>query len=122
MGRRAAAETDNPRSPVARARLALWVTAALLVTVGGVYAFVKTEDYLITDARFALTERGFGINGLHYTSQQQVRSVFARDFGRSVYLCPIFQRRLQLLGIDWVEDAAVSRIWPDQIAVTIKER
>jgi cell division protein FtsQ len=122
LGRRATADSETKRSRISRARLAVWLTAALVLTVGGVFAFVRTEDYLITDPRFILTERGFGMTGLHYTSQQQVRSVFARDIGRSVYLCPIFQRRLQLMGIDWVEDASVSRIWPDQIAVTIKER
>ena len=95
---------------------------ALVCTVGGVFAFVRTEDYLIGDPKFMLKESTFGMEGLHYTSQQQVRAVFARDIGRSVYLCPIFQRRLQLMGIDWVEDAAVSRIWPDRIVVTINER
>jgi cell division protein FtsQ len=122
VARRPTTGTDTQRSAISRSRIGLWVTVALFATVGGVFAFIRTEDYLITDPRFTLHERGFGMSGLHYTSQQQVRSVFARDIGKSVYLCPIFQRRLQLLAIDWIEDVSVSRIWPDQIAVTVRER
>jgi cell division protein FtsQ len=107
---------------VSHSRLAFWVVIALVFTVGSVFAFVRTEDYVIREPRFTLREATFGMDGLNYTSQQQVRAVFARDIGRSIYLCPIFQRRLQLMGIDWVEDASVSRIWPNRIAVTIKER
>jgi cell division protein FtsQ len=102
--------------------MTFWLTIGLVVTVSGLYALVRTEDYVITDARFRLAEKSFAMHGLHYTSQQQVRSVFARDIGRSVYLCPLSQRRLQLLGIDWVDEATVLRIWPDRIVVTIRER
>jgi cell division protein FtsQ len=39
-----------------------------------------------------------------------------------VFSVPLDERRRRLLAIDWVEDAAVSRIWPDRLAVRISER
>jgi cell division protein FtsQ len=35
---------------------------------------------------------------------------------------PLAERRRTLLGIDWVRDASVSRLWPDRLAVRIVER
>lgn len=122
MARRPAAEGSSKRSSVSNGRLAFWLVIALLSTVGGVYAVVRTEDFVIRDPRFTLTEASFDMEGLNYTSRQQVRAIFTRDIGRSIYWCPIFHRRLQLMGIDWVEDASVTRIWPNRISVTIKER
>jgi cell division protein FtsQ len=48
--------------------------------------------------------------------------MFQRDFGRSIYLCPIQERRRKLLAIDWVKDATVSRFWPNRIVVRVTER
>ncbi len=90
----------------------------------------RVEQFLISDSRFVLPaapENGapnpnFTMDGLYYTADQQVTLVFARDFGRSIYLCPIAERRRMLLGIDWVKDASVARIWPNKISVRITER
>jgi len=62
------------------------------------------------------------VEGIHYASASQVRHVFAKDFGRSLYLVPIQKRREELLEIDWVEDATVSKVWPDTVKVHIRER
>ena len=39
-----------------------------------------------------------------------------------MYLCPVAERRRRLLAIDWVQDATVSRFWPNKLAVRIRER
>src|SRR3954462_10499536 len=75
----------------------------------------RVEQFFISDTRFVLPaapESGapnpnFIMDGLFYTADQQVTQIFARDFGRSIYLCPIAERRSMLLGIDWVKDATV---------------
>ena len=48
----------------------------------------------------------FTMDGLFYTAEPQVTQVFARDFGRSVYLCPIAERRRMLLAIDCARSRA----------------
>lgn len=111
-------------------RFAFWLTAGLLVMVCTLFAWHGTEEFLIKDDRFRLAEpeefAGLSPNliveGVHYASPSQIRHVFADDFGRSLYLVPIEERRRQLLAIDWVETATVSKRWPNTIAVQIRER
>jgi cell division protein FtsQ len=56
------------------------------------------------------------------TSLGSVQQVFAQDYGRSVYEIPLAERRRQLLAVDWIEDASVSRVWPNRIVVRVRER
>ena len=51
-----------------------------------------------------------------------MQRVFAADFERSIFSVPLAERRRRLLAIDWVEDASVSRVWPDRLVVRIRER
>jgi len=111
-------------------RFSLWLAAGMLLMVTTMFAWRGTEEFLIQDNRFKLAEPDdFGgrspnliVEGIHYASTAQVRHVFAEDFGRSLYLVPLQKRREQLLAIDWVEDAAVSKIWPNTLRVRIHER
>jgi cell division protein FtsQ len=71
---------------------------------------------------FAGQSPSLTVEGVQYASPTQIRHVFAADFGRSLYLVPIQSRRQSLLAIDWVEEATVSRIWPNTLRVRIAER
>jgi cell division protein FtsQ len=62
------------------------------------------------------------IQGLNYTSETKVLRVFIMDFDHSIFSVSLAERRRRLLAIDWVEDAWVSRIWPDRLLVRIRER
>lgn len=111
-------------------RLAIWTALGMLVLVGALFAWHRTEDFLIRDDRFRLAEpQDFAglspslvVEGAHYASTSQIRHIFAADFGRSLYLVPIGARRQGLLAIDWVQEAAVSKIWPNTLKVHIRER
>ncbi len=111
-------------------RFTVWLIAGMLLMVGTLFAWHGTEQFLIKDNRFRVTEAdefagqspNLVVEGIHYASASQIRHVFAEDFGRSLYLVPIQERRAQLLAIDWVEDATVSKIWPQTIKVRIHER
>jgi cell division protein FtsQ len=102
----------------------------MFVLVGTLLAFHRTEEFLIRDDRFRLAESqefagqspSLIVEGIHYASPSQIRHVFAPDLGRSLYLVPIGTRRKELLAIDWVEQAAVSRVWPNTLKVKIDER
>jgi cell division protein FtsQ len=104
--------------------------AAICVLLGAIWAGLEIEHILVNDTRFLLesapepgvASRGFLVEGVRYASESQIADVFRRDFGRSIYLCPIRERRLALMGIDWIKEASVSRIWPNRLYVRIVER
>jgi cell division protein FtsQ len=95
-----------------------------------VIAFHRVEAFLINDQRFhlpAATDYGqdppnLALRGMERASKAEILRVFEKDMGRSLYLFPIAERRRNLLAVDWVKDATVSRRWPNQIQVQIVER
>lgn len=111
-------------------RFTFWLIAGMLLMVSTLFAWHRTEEFLIKDDRFRIVEADelpgqspdLIVEGIHYASASQIRHIFAEDFGRSLYLVPIQERRRRLLAIDWVEDATISKIWPKTIKVRIRER
>ncbi len=111
-------------------RFTFWLIAGMLLMVTTLFAWHRTEEFLIKDSRFQVVEAhdivgqspNLTVEGIHYASASQVRHIFAKDFGRSLYLVPIEKHRQELLEIDWVEDATVSKVWPDTLRVHIHER
>jgi cell division protein FtsQ len=128
--RRATGEKPSVFDNFRWSRVVLWVFLGMIVLVGTLFGWHRTEEFLVRDDRFRLAEppdfAGLSpsllVEGVHYASPSQVRHVFAQDFGRSLYLVPVNARRKDLLAIDWVEEATVSRIWPNTVKVSILER
>ncbi|HTS25348.1 MAG TPA: FtsQ-type POTRA domain-containing protein [Bryobacteraceae bacterium] len=106
-------------------RVWLGIAAAGVVFVSAAIAGLRVRDFAMTDPQFILSrdhKDALTIQGMKYTSRAKVLRVFGSDFGRSVFAVPLAERRRRLLAIDWVEDASVSRIWPDRLVVRIHER
>jgi cell division protein FtsQ len=108
-----------------------WTVAAALVLVASLYAFHRVEQFLIRDARFTFNLPGSSeengsesleISGSAHASAPAIQAVFAEDFGRSVYLIPMSERRASLRTVDWIKDASVARFWPNRIVVGVSER
>lgn len=115
-----AAAGGETRKRIRRALMILGI--ALLVTVIGAW---RLRHYLLHNPQFTLAHErrdALTIQGWHYTPVGKVRRVFAEDLDHSSFAVPLAERRRRLLGIDWVEDASVSRIWPDRVEVRIRER
>jgi cell division protein FtsQ len=116
---------ETKKSPKPRWRL--WMGIAML-TVCGVstaIAGLQVRQFAMSSPRFRLSREHPGsltVEGLRYTSRAKVQRVFANDFARSIFGIPLAERRRRLLAIDWVEDASVSRIWPDRVVVRLRER
>lgn len=109
-----------------------WV---VLISVGAfciaaMYIFGRVEQFMISNARFTFAGppdpgeqiAGFETEGIVHASRERIVQAFTRDFGRSIYLLPIAERRRNLLAVNWVEDAAVSRYWPNRVRIRIRER
>jgi cell division protein FtsQ len=133
MARRGALDRLPPESlfsGIRWGRFILWLVLGVFTMAGTLLAWRRTEDFLIKDDRFRLTEAdelngqspNLIVEGIQYASPSEIRHVFAPDVGRSLYLVPIQERRQQLLAIDWVEEAAISKIWPDTLMVHVTER
>jgi cell division protein FtsQ len=108
-----------------RWRLWLGLAAAGLICVSTAMVAFKVLAYALTDPRFTLStnsQDALAIQGLNYAARAKVLNVFAADFGRSAFSVPLAERRRRLLAIDWVQDASVSRVWPNRLLVRIRER
>jgi len=95
------------------------------ICVSTALAGYKVRQYVITDPQFMLSrdrKDSFTIQGIHYASRSKVQRVFAADFHRSIFRIPLAERRRRLLAVDWIEEASVSRIWPDRLVVRLRER
>jgi cell division protein FtsQ len=106
-------------------RLVFGVFVLAAVCGSTAMAAYKVRRFVTTDPQFNLSRErkdSITIQGLVYASRWRVQRVFAADFDRSIFAIPIEERRRRLLAIDWIEDASVSRIWPDRLVIRVRER
>jgi cell division protein FtsQ len=111
-------------------RYGLLVTAISLTLAGGIYASQQFQQFLIRDTHFflpgpadyGLESPNLELTGVKYASRAQVLRVFDQDYGRSLYLFPLAERRKALRSVRWVHDATVVRIWPNRLSIQITER
>jgi len=105
-------------------RLVIGTLAGGAALAAALFAFHSVENLLIRNPRFALSggDDGLLLSGAVHASRRAIEAVFAEDFGRSVYLIPIGDRRTTLKTVDWVKDATVARIWPNLLVARIAER
>jgi cell division protein FtsQ len=113
-----------PRSRF-RWRLLFGLLVLGVLCVSTAVAAIKVHDYVFHDPQFILSrdrKDALSIEGLRYASHSKVMRIFAPDFDRSIFSVPLAERRRRLLAVDWIEDASVSRVWPDRLVVRIRER
>lgn len=111
--------------PKFRWRLWLTVFAWCAVFVSSAVAARQAHRYVLRDQQFILSSddrNALTIQGVTYSARAKLLRVFAIDYGRSIFAVPLDERRRRLLAIDWVADAAVSRVWPNRLLVRITER
>ena len=122
---RSATRTAAKKSTGIRWRLWLSLALACAVCAFAIAVSIAVRDFVCRDPRFALSREhddSLLVAGLQYASPEKVQEVFAGDFGRGIATVPLAERRRRLLAIDWVEDASVSRVWPDRLVVRVRER
>lgn len=104
----------------------------LVVMIAAVALAYQVDTFLATDPRFTLgpivreglvlADGPIQVEGLEHVAARDVLDLFAADVGRSLYLLPLEARRQQILAIDWVREASVTRLWPNRVRVVVTER
>lgn len=105
-------------------------TLASVALVVVLWSAMQLEYFLIRDPQFTLANPtdpgeespGLEITGVKHSARENIAVAFAKDYGRSVYLMPLRQRRDDLLRLQWVKEARVTRVWPNRVQVRITER
>ena len=111
--------------PPFRWRLWLTIFAWCATFISSAVAARQAHRYVLSDPQFILSgedRNALILKGVTYASRAKLLRIFASDYGRSIFAVPLDERRRRLLAIDWVEDAAVSRVWPNRLVVRIAER
>src|SRR5579862_9296112 len=114
-------------------RLAAAILVGFLLFVSTAMATRHVQSMLLANERFFLESNffaspggesvpGIRVEGNRFTSRERILLVFTPDLNKSIFHIPLAERRRRLLAIDWVEDASVLRIWPNQLIVKVKER
>ena len=106
-------------------RLVFSIAALALVCVSTAVAALKVRRFVVADPQFLLSRShkdAITLEGVHYASRSKIFRVFAPDFDRSIFTVSLGERRRELLALDWVADASVSRMWPDRLVVRVRER
>jgi cell division protein FtsQ len=111
-------------------RYGFLITGISVMLAGGIYASQQFQQFLIRDPRFflpgpadyGLESPNLELTGVKYASRAQVLRVFDQDYGRSLYLFPLADRRKALRNVRWVHDATIVRIWPNRMSVQVVER
>jgi cell division protein FtsQ len=82
------------------------------------------NGYVHTSQRFRFPADGSGlaVSGLERLGPKPVQSIFETDFGKPLAGIDLEARRTELLELQWVRGATISRIWPDRIWVDVIER
>jgi cell division protein FtsQ len=130
VARKTEEEPDSPLAGFRWRRFVLWLAVGGVGMIAILLAWRQTEEFLIKDDRFRIPEANqatgrsphLTFEGVRYASPAKINNVFAEDYGRSLYLAPVQVRRRQLLAINWVEEATVSKVWPNSLRVSVRER
>jgi cell division protein FtsQ len=95
----------------------------VLATGSLVTAYLAADHFLRRDPRFRIAGTAdIESNGLIEVPRQTILPVFGADIGKNIFFVHLSDRRKQLEQIPWVESAAVMRLLPNQIRVSIVER
>ncbi len=113
------------RGPLPRKTAHLLKKVGLAFVLLGVvgWAGAMVYAYGTSSWRFRLDSReDIRIDGMENVSPEQVAEVFRTDVGRNLFQLSLDERRKSLEQIPWIESAAVMRLLPDRLQVSLRER
>ncbi len=117
----AAGAGGDPQSG-ARSKRAVLLSGCLLAVLG--VSWWHAQEAVLRAAVFQLSPDGswLTVDGVETRDESEVAAVFEPDNGQSLASVDVSERREQLLAIQWVKEARVSKIWPNAVRVAVRER
>jgi cell division protein FtsQ len=101
----------------------LFGIAAFLVLAGLGAGGYFAMRFLTQDPHFRISSASsIQTTGNSLIERSELIDVFGGDIGRNIFYVSLRQRQRELEEIPWVEHAAVMRLLPDQLRVTVVER
>jgi cell division protein FtsQ len=98
---------------------ALLVSLLLLLLLAG--SILLLADYLLHPERFPVKRISF-VGEFQQVSKAALQDEAQPFVGQNFFVTDLEQLEAALNGIDWVENASVSRVWPDTLRVTVQEQ
>lgn len=117
----AAGAGGDPQSG-ARSKRAVLLSGCLLAVLG--VSWWHAQEAVLRAAVFQLSPDGswLTVDGVETRDESEVAAVFEPDNGQSLASVDVSERREQLLAIQWVKEARVSKIWPNAVRVAVRAR
>ncbi|MBL8239198.1 MAG: FtsQ-type POTRA domain-containing protein [Bryobacterales bacterium] len=130
MAKKQQAAADNETRFLNIRRGLIIATVASIALVALLWGAIQLESFLIADPQFTLASPpdpgedspAVEVTGVNHSARNNVSATFDRDYGRSIYLMPLRQRREELLRFPWIKDARVTRVWPNRLQIRVTER
>lgn len=113
---------DTGSQPGAEHGRAVLLSGCLLAVLG--VAWWHAQEAVLRAGVFQLSPDGswLTVDGVETRDVSELAAVFEPDNGQSLASVDVSQRRQQLLAIQWVKEARVSKIWPNAVRVAVSER
>ena len=117
-----AARGDSSSQPGAGYKRAVLLSGCLLAVLG--ISWWHAQEAVLRAAVFQLSPDGswLTVDGVETRDESEVAAVFEPDNGQSLASVDVSKRRQQLLAIQWIKEARVSKIWPNTVRVDVRER
>lgn len=117
-----AAGAGGDPQPSAGSKRAVLLSVCLLAVLG--VSWWQAQEAVLRGAVFQLSPDGswLTVDGVETRDESEVAAVFEPDNGQSLASVDVSERREQLLAIQWVKQARVSKIWPNAVRVAVRER
>jgi POTRA domain, FtsQ-type len=100
------------------------LAAGAVILIGGLaWLGYEVRSFAAHDPRFRIdSSDNIQILGNSEVTKPELLSVFGGDMGRNVFFVPLRARRSELERLPWVETAALMRLLPNQLRVSVTER
>lgn len=117
-----AARGDSGSQPGAQHKRAVLLSGLLLAVLG--VSWWHAQEAVLQAAVFQLSPDGswLTVDGVETGDESEVAAVFDPDNGQSLASIDLSKRRQQLLAIQWIKEARVSKVWPNAVRVAVRER